>query len=216
MSTGSSPPRPTRPRGDLDSFTWVSYAEPFSLDYVYAFDYADNQVLANVCESLLRLNPDYTLSPGLAETFEHPTPETWVYTIRDGVTFHDGTPLTAADVASMNRHLDPAVGLVVVLRVPERGLDRADRRPPGHRDRVVARLPVQPRDGRLGRRHRVRGDALRGVGRRLRQLDRRREPYRPLQPRGVEVRRVDHAAALRRLLGRRAARPVGRGRSSSS
>lgn len=99
------------PSGDLDSYTWVNYAEPFSLDYAYAFDYADNQVLANVCESLLRLNPDYTLSPGLAESFEHPTPETWVYTIRDGVTFHDGTPLTAADVvASMNRHLDPAVG----------------------------------------------------------------------------------------------------------
>ena len=34
-----------------------------------------------------------------------------MYTIRDGVTFHDGTPLTAADVvASMSRHLDPAVG----------------------------------------------------------------------------------------------------------
>lgn len=99
------------PSGDIDSYTWVSYAEPYTLDYAYAFDYADNQVLANVCESLLRLNPDYTLSPGLAESFEHPTPETWVYTIRDGVTFHDGAPLTAADVvASMNRHLDPAVG----------------------------------------------------------------------------------------------------------
>jgi peptide/nickel transport system substrate-binding protein len=99
------------PSGDIDSYTWVSYAEPYSLDYAYAFDYADNQVLANVCESLLRLNPDYTLSPGLAESFEHPTPTTWVYTIRNGVTFHDGTPLTAADVvASMSRHLDPAIG----------------------------------------------------------------------------------------------------------
>lgn len=99
------------PSGDIDSYSWVSYSEPYSLDYAYAFDYADNQVLANVCESLLRLNPDYTLSPGLAEAFAHPTPETWVYTIRDGVTFHDGTPLTAADVvASMNRHLDPEVG----------------------------------------------------------------------------------------------------------
>jgi peptide/nickel transport system substrate-binding protein len=99
------------PSGDLDSFSWVSYAEPYSLDYAYAFDYADNQVLANVCESLLRLNPDYTLSPGLAESFAHPTPETWVYTIRDGVSFHDGSPLTPADVvASMRRHLDPAVG----------------------------------------------------------------------------------------------------------
>ncbi|MFH8252210.1 ABC transporter substrate-binding protein [Microbacterium sp. B2969] len=99
------------PAGDIDSFTWASYAEPFSLDYAYAFDYADNQILANVCESLLRLNPDFTLSPGLAESVAHPTPETFVYTIRDGVTFHDGTPLTAADVvASMSRHLDPAVG----------------------------------------------------------------------------------------------------------
>jgi len=99
------------PSGDIDSFTWVSYSEPYSLDYAYAFDYADNQVLSNVCESLLRLAPDYTLSPGLAEAFEHPTPETWVYTIRDGVTFHDGTPLTADDVvASMSRHRDPEVG----------------------------------------------------------------------------------------------------------
>jgi peptide/nickel transport system substrate-binding protein len=99
------------PSGDIDSFTWVSYSEPYSLDYAYAFDYADNQVLSNVCESLLRLNPDYTLSPGLAEAFEHPTPVSWVYTIRDGVTFHDGTALTAADVvASMSRHLDPEVG----------------------------------------------------------------------------------------------------------
>jgi peptide/nickel transport system substrate-binding protein len=99
------------PAGDIDSFTWANYAEPYSLDYAYAFDYADNMVLANVCESLLRLNPDWTLSPGLAESFSHPTPETWVYEIREGVTFHDGTPLGAADVvASMNRHLDPAVG----------------------------------------------------------------------------------------------------------
>lgn len=99
------------PSGDIDQITWASYAEPFSLDYAYAFDYADNQVLANVCESLLRLNPDYTLTPGLAESFSNPTPTTWVYKIREGVKFHDGTQLTADDVvASMSRHLDPEVG----------------------------------------------------------------------------------------------------------
>ena len=99
------------PSGDIDSFTWASYAEPYSLNYAYAFDYADNMVLSNICESLLRLNPDYTLSPGLAESVEHPTPMTWVYNIRSGVTFHDGTVLTAGDVvASMNLHLNPAVG----------------------------------------------------------------------------------------------------------
>ncbi|KHK99568.1 peptide ABC transporter substrate-binding protein [Microbacterium mangrovi] len=99
------------PSGDIDSVTWAVYAEPLSLDYAYAFDYPDNQVLANVCESLLRLNPDWTLSPSLATSFEHPKPNVWVYNLRQGVKFHDGTPMTAADVvASMKRHMDPAVG----------------------------------------------------------------------------------------------------------
>ncbi|HEV7148043.1 MAG TPA: ABC transporter substrate-binding protein [Pedococcus sp.] len=101
-------PKPTR---GIDSFSWALYAEPLSLDYALAFDYPPNQVLANVCESLLRWNPDLTVSPGLAEKFANPTPTTWVYTIRQGVTFHDGSPLTAADVvASLRRHLDPRVG----------------------------------------------------------------------------------------------------------
>ena len=45
------------PKGDIDSFTWSIYAEPPSLDYAQAFDYPPNQVLANVCESLLRWTP---------------------------------------------------------------------------------------------------------------------------------------------------------------
>ena len=49
------------PTGELDSFTWSIHAEPYSLDYAYAFDYPDNQVLANVCESLLRWNADLTI-----------------------------------------------------------------------------------------------------------------------------------------------------------
>ena len=103
--------RTAEPSGDIDSFTWSLYAEPFSLDYAYAFDYPPNQVLANVCESLLRWNPDLTITPALAEAFENPTPTTWVYTIRQGVRFHDGSPLTADDVvASLKRHLNPEVG----------------------------------------------------------------------------------------------------------
>lgn len=99
------------PSGPIDSVSWVSYSEPWTLDYAYAFDYADNQVLANMCESLLRLNPDFTLSPGLAESFSNPDPTTWVYEIRQGVKFHDGSELTADDVvASMTRHVDPEVG----------------------------------------------------------------------------------------------------------
>ena len=97
--------------GPIDSFTWSMYAEPDSLNFAYAFDYPPNQVLANVCESLLRWNADLSYSPGLATKWENPTPTTWVYTIRQGVTFHDGTTMTADDVAaSLNYHLDPKVG----------------------------------------------------------------------------------------------------------
>lgn len=99
------------PTGELDKLTWAVYAEPTSLDFAYALDLSVNQVLANVCESMLRLNPDLSVTPSLASSVENPNPTTWVYTIRDGVKFHDGTPLTADDVvASMSRHLDPAVG----------------------------------------------------------------------------------------------------------
>ncbi len=42
--------------------------------------------------------------PDLAERHEHPDPLTYVFHLRKGVKFHDGTPLTAEDVAfSLNR-----------------------------------------------------------------------------------------------------------------
>ncbi|QHA08037.1 ABC transporter substrate-binding protein [Streptomyces broussonetiae] len=98
-------------KGDIDGFTWSLFAEPTSIDYAYSFDYPPNTVLANVCESLLRWNPDLTTSPGLASAYTNPTPTTWVYTIRSGVHFHDGKQLTADDVvASLRRNLDPNVG----------------------------------------------------------------------------------------------------------
>ncbi|WP_330294698.1 ABC transporter substrate-binding protein [Streptomyces sp. NBC_00503] len=99
--------------GNLDSFTWSVYAEPTTIDYAYSFDFPPNQILANVCESLLRWNPDLTTSPGLAASYANPTPTTWVYQIRPGVKFHDGTALTADDaVASLRRNLDPETASV--------------------------------------------------------------------------------------------------------
>lgn len=96
---------------DVDQITWAIHAEPYSLDYAYAFDYPDNMVLSNVCESLLHMKSDLTLEPGLATSWSNPTPTTWVYNLRHGVTFHDGSTMTADDaVASMRRHIDPEVG----------------------------------------------------------------------------------------------------------
>ena len=53
------------------------------------------------------------IEPDLAQSYSHPTPLTWVYDIRPGVKFWDGTPLTAKDVAySLQRQIEPSVGSV--------------------------------------------------------------------------------------------------------
>lgn len=96
--------------GEIANFKWALSTEPFSLDPAYAFDYADNTVLANICESLLRWNSDLSISAGLAEKVSHPDPKTWVYQIRRGVRFHDGSVMQPEDVVvSLKRHMDPEV-----------------------------------------------------------------------------------------------------------
>ncbi|MBN9613242.1 MAG: ABC transporter substrate-binding protein, partial [Actinobacteria bacterium] len=83
---------------NVDRVTWNLPYEPLSLDPMLTFNYAENTVDANLCDSLLRMNPDLTTGPGLAEKVDTPDDTTLVYTIRDGVKFWDGTPLTPADV----------------------------------------------------------------------------------------------------------------------
>ncbi|TSB32732.1 ABC transporter substrate-binding protein [Streptomyces sp. NBC_01525] len=105
--TATSPPA----KSGLDSVTWSLYAEPYTLDYALAYDYPPNTVLANVCEQLMRVTPEHRIEPGLAVRYDRPDPRTLVYTLRPNVTFHDGTTMTADDVvASLKRHMDPAVG----------------------------------------------------------------------------------------------------------
>ncbi|MFE7331891.1 ABC transporter substrate-binding protein [Streptomyces sp. NPDC057565] len=95
-------------KGDIDSFTWATYAEPPTLDYTVAFDYPQNTILSNVCESLMRWTPGLTMEPGLAQKASNPDPTTWVYDLRSGVRFHDGKEMTADDVVfSLGRQMDP-------------------------------------------------------------------------------------------------------------
>jgi len=99
-------------KGPVDLVTWNLYSgEPASLDWLYAYADSENTALGNMCEGLMRQNPDMSLSPALAADVQHPDDLTTVFTIRDDVKFWDGKPLTAEDVAfSLNRHLDPEAG----------------------------------------------------------------------------------------------------------
>ncbi|MFD9909910.1 ABC transporter substrate-binding protein [Streptomyces sp. NPDC059063] len=99
--------RPTTPpaRGDLDRADWLLEDEPDSLDLDRQGSSAGRVVLTNVCERLYQLQPDMSVEPFLATKARTPDDRTLVLTVRDGVTFHDGSKLTADDVLwSLKRH----------------------------------------------------------------------------------------------------------------
>jgi peptide/nickel transport system substrate-binding protein len=94
----------------VPSMVWAVYRDVNSLDPIYAFDYPENTADSLMCESLLRQAPDGSLQPGLASV-ANPSPTTMVFTLKPGVKFWDGNPVTSADVVySLDRNTDPKLG----------------------------------------------------------------------------------------------------------
>ncbi|MFC7344361.1 ABC transporter substrate-binding protein [Saccharopolyspora griseoalba] len=78
----------------------------------------DAQLLSRLgaTETLAVLDRDGTAKPGLAESWTQPRPDALRLTLRPGVTFHDGTPLTAESAAGALRRAARAT-------TPPRALD---------------------------------------------------------------------------------------------
>lgn len=82
-------------------------------------------------DRMISLGENGQLVPALAVAWEANDDATvWTFTLRDGVTFHDGKPLTSADVAyTFQRILDPTVeapaaatlGLIETIETPDEG-----------------------------------------------------------------------------------------------
>ena len=83
---------------------------PLHLDPRFALDAASYRVIQLLYNGLVRLDAHGRAVPDLAVSWEMPTPTTYVFHLRRGVRFHDGTPLTAADVYyTFTSLLDPAL-----------------------------------------------------------------------------------------------------------
>jgi peptide/nickel transport system substrate-binding protein len=97
-------------KGDAGVVNWGLTYEPVSLDPAHSGNYAENQVIANLCDTLLRLTPDSTVIPNLATKTSNPTPTTWVFDLNPAAQFWDGTPVTPDDVIySLMRHKDASI-----------------------------------------------------------------------------------------------------------
>ena len=80
----------------------------------YSTSSNDVRVSFNLFDNLTSRHPDGKLYPGLATEWKLEGPTTWRFKLRQGEKFHNGDPLTSADVKySIERTYDPAAKTMV-------------------------------------------------------------------------------------------------------
>jgi len=85
--------------------------EPSSLDPHMQWNPDSYYVYRNIFDNLVTRDDAGEITPQIATAWDRPSDTEMVFTLRDDVTFHDGSPLTAADVVfSVKRITDPAFG----------------------------------------------------------------------------------------------------------
>ena len=83
---------------DDKSVTIALTADAVHMDPQAGEELSSNIMYYHLYDPLVRRDADLSFGPGLAESWELTDDTTWVFTLRDGVTFHDGDPLKASDV----------------------------------------------------------------------------------------------------------------------
>src|SRR5215204_4316481 len=114
---------------DESTVTFALEGDVRGLEPALAYDFTANPVVCNISEGLMMFTPDGGLEPLIADSFDQPDEVTYVYTLRDGVVFSDGTPVTIDDVvASIARVRDPEVAgpLAWMYDVPGASVERTD------------------------------------------------------------------------------------------
>jgi len=99
------------PLAFAQTLTTAITTNPPTLDPQATFNGFSFAVTNHIYETLFRVTPEGEIAPGLATEWAFLEPTILEVSLRDGVTFHDGTPLDAEAVkASLERLLDPETG----------------------------------------------------------------------------------------------------------
>lgn len=112
QTSGSSEPA-AQPAADHPNEITVGIAQDLdeSLDPHKAVAAGTKEVMFNVFEGLMKPTPDGDLVPAVAEKYEISGDQlTYTFTIRDGIKFHNGSPVTGADVLWSIRRCMPGGG----------------------------------------------------------------------------------------------------------
>ena len=105
----SFPPEPYGvPR---DSAFTMPLGEPTTLDPAIARETTSHFFVTSLFSGLVRITSDFGIEPDLAENWEvDDAGVVYTFTLRDGIAFHDGAPITAEDFKySIERAADPAL-----------------------------------------------------------------------------------------------------------
>ncbi|MCZ6789039.1 MAG: ABC transporter substrate-binding protein [Chloroflexi bacterium] len=100
--TATVPPAPQR--GGILNLR--STADPRNLDPLQSLSSSDVPFMVPVFDTFIRSTPDFGVTAGLAESWDVRDGTNIVFVLREGVKFHDGTPLNAEAVKA---HFDRAV-----------------------------------------------------------------------------------------------------------
>ena len=82
-----------------NTLKWSMPGDSLTLDPHAQNEGPTHMVSRQVYEGLVTHDIGMNIQPQLATSWENTDPETWIFKIREGVVFHDGSALTASDAA---------------------------------------------------------------------------------------------------------------------
>src|SRR4051812_14089293 len=74
-------------------------ADVTSIDPHFYNLFPNNNIAEHIFDKLVQMDPDSKMIPGIATSWKPIDDKTWEFKLRKGVKFHDGSELTAEDVA---------------------------------------------------------------------------------------------------------------------
>jgi peptide/nickel transport system substrate-binding protein len=90
--------RPARASAQIDTIHWSFNGAAQDLDPIKAGDLCSEAAISSSAQGLVVYDANGVLRPYLAESWTHPDPKTYIFKIRKGVTFWDGSAMTMDDV----------------------------------------------------------------------------------------------------------------------